>query len=196
MTDDKAPRPGIYGALAAGPSMRGKIMDTQRYNAGARALHWAIAVLIIANLASGLLGDTLKDVFPMPVHKAIGLTVLALSMLRLGWRLAWAAPAWPASLSGSEIFAARSVHVLLYFGMIVMPLTGWIMSSAGKYPLSWFGVFDWPKLAVAKQSALYGFSHGFHGIGGWIILALVVGHVGAALRHQFVLKDPILRRML
>lgn len=165
-------------------------MDNARYNAGARTLHWIIAVLIIANLASGLAG------FAIPVHKAIGLTVLALSVVRLGWRMAWKAPPYPASMSRAETGLAHAVHGVLYLFMIAMPLSGWIMSSAGKYPLTWFGLFDWPKLPVAKGSALAGAGHEFHEIGGWVLLALVAGHVAAALRHQFLLKDGVLRRML
>lgn len=168
-----------------------------RYNLGARTLHWAIALLILANLATGLLHDPLDGIVSlMPVHKAMGLTVLVLSLARVGWRLAFAAPAWPRAMTGVEIAAARAVHALLYLLMIAMPLTGWIMSSAGKYPLSWFGLFDWPKLAVTKASPVYGVSHEFHEIGGWVMLALVLGHVAAALRHHFILKDGLLRRMV
>ncbi|WP_159976958.1 MULTISPECIES: cytochrome b [unclassified Novosphingobium] len=172
-------------------------MGNNRYNAGARMLHWAIAVLILANLATGLLHDALEGVVAvMPVHKAVGLTVLVLSLARLGWRMCWKAPAYPGSMSGTEIAAAHILHALLYVLMIAMPLSGWIMSSAGKYPLSWFGLFDWPKLAVTKGSTLYEIGHSFHGIGGWTLLALVLGHVAAALRHQFLLRDAVLRRML
>jgi cytochrome b561 len=165
-------------------------VGTTKYNAGARALHWIIALLILANLASGLLH------LAIPIHKAIGLTVLALSLARLGWRFMWTAPAYPASMARREIAAAHAVHGVLYVLMIAMPLSGWVMASAGKYPLSWFGLFAWPKLPVAKDGGLYAIGHGFHGTGGWVLLALVAGHVAAALRHRFVLKDGILRRML
>lgn len=172
-------------------------MPHDRYNAGARALHWAIAALILANLATGLLHDALEKVVAlMPVHKAVGLTVLALSVVRLGWRLTWRAPAYPGSVSAGERGLAKAVHVALYVLMIAMPLSGWVMASAGKYPLSWFGLFDWPKLAVVKPSPLYGLGHEFHEIGGWVLLVLALGHAGAALRHHFVLRDGVLRRML
>ncbi|EJU11596.1 cytochrome B561 [Sphingomonas sp. LH128] len=165
-------------------------MNTMKYNAGARTLHWIIALLIIGNLASGLLH------FAIPVHKAIGLTVLVLSLARLGWRMAWKAPPYPASMSRAEVGLAHAVHGVLYLFMIAMPLSGWIIASAGKYPLSWFGVFQWPKLSVVKGSAIYGAGHEFHEIGGWVLLVLVLGHIAAALRHHFMLKDGVLRRML
>lgn len=168
-----------------------------RYNAGARALHWLIAAMIALNLATGLLHDPLEDVVQlMPFHKALGLTILVLSLARLLLRLTWTAPAYPASLGAFEVLAAKAVHAVLYLLMIAMPLSGWVISSAGKYPLSWFGLFAWPKLPVARDSALAGAGHEFHEIGGWVLLALAIGHAAAALRHHFVLKDAILRRML
>ncbi|MFC6620874.1 cytochrome b [Novosphingobium panipatense] len=172
-------------------------MDYAKYNAGARALHWITAVIIVANLAGGLLKESLSDVVPiMPVHKATGVTVLALSLIRLGWRLTWRAPAYPATMGRLERGLAHSVHGLLYLLMIAMPLSGWIMSSGGKYPISWFGLFEWPKLPVPRGSVLQEFGAQFHETAGWLMLALVLGHVAAALRHHFILKDGVLRRML
>ncbi|GGZ05312.1 cytochrome b [Novosphingobium colocasiae] len=172
-------------------------MQADRYNAVARLLHWLIAAMIAINLATGLLHDPLEKLIRlMPFHKALGLTVLVLSCARLGWRLAWTAPPTLPGMGAAEIAAARGVHVVLYALMIAMPLSGWIMSSASTYPLSWFGLFAVPKLAVAKGSALAGFAHEFHELGGWIMLALVAGHALAALRHHFILRDGVLRRML
>ncbi len=172
-------------------------MNAAKYNGGARALHWAIAVLIILNLATGLLHDPLENVVAlMPLHKSVGLTILVLSLVRLGWRLAWTAPAYPASMTPLEVTVAKAVHGLLYVLMLAMPLTGWILSSSGTYPLDWFGMFPVAKLPVSKGSALAGFGHEFHEIGGWVLLLLVIGHVAAALRHHFVLKDNVLRRMI
>lgn len=168
----------------------------QRYNRVARALHWIIAALIIGNLAGGLLHDALEDVINlMPLHKASGMTVLALSLVRIAWRVTWRAPAHPKGMSGLEVLAAKATHLLFYGLMLAMPVTGWIMSSAGKYPLSWFGLFDLPKLPVTRDSALYNIGHEGHELLGWLFLALVVLHVGAALRHHFLLKDNVLRRM-
>lgn len=169
---------------------------SDRYNRVARALHWIIAALIIGNLAGGLLHDALEDVINlMPLHKASGMTVLALSLARIAWRFTWRAPAYPAEMSGLEVFAARATHGVFYALMLAMPVTGWIMSSAGKYPLSWFGLFDLPKLPVSRDDPLYAIGRGGHELLGWMFLALVILHVGAALRHHFILKDNVLRRM-
>lgn len=171
-------------------------VSDERYNAVARALHWIIAVLIIGNIAGGLLHEPLERVVNlMPLHKASGLTVLVLSLARIAWRMTWRAPAQPAGMSPLEVFAAKATHLAFYALMLAMPLTGWIMASAGKKPLSWFGLFDWPKLPVTRESPLYGIAHEGHELLGWLTLALVVLHVGAALRHHFVLKDNVLRRM-
>lgn len=169
----------------------------EKYNRGARAFHWAIAIFIIINLAVGLLHEPLeKTVNLIPLHKALGLTVLVLTLGRIGWRLAWTKPPLPGSVTPFERAAASATHFLLYVLMLAMPLTGWIFSSAGKFPLSFFGLFDWPKLPVTKENPIVGVSHEGHEVLGWVMLALVVLHVAAALRHQFVLRDGILRRML
>lgn len=172
-------------------------MGTVRYNAGARTLHWLIALLIIANIAGGLLHEALDGVISiMPLHKAVGMSVLVLSLVRLGWRMAWTAPAYPATMTRAEVGLAHLVHVVLYVFMIAMPLTGWIMSSASPYPLTWFGLFDIPRLPVVKDSFMAGLGHEAHEIGGYLLIALVAGHALAALRHHFMLKDDILKRML
>lgn len=169
----------------------------QRYNRTARLLHWIIAALVIAQLLTGLLHDALeKTVQLMPVHKALGLTVLALVLVRLGWRLTWRAPPWPISMSGLTQAAARAVHALFYVLLVALPLSGWLFSSASARPLTWFGLFAVPKFSVTKPGAVYGISHEGHELLGWLMLAMVVLHVAAALRHQYLLKDGVLQRML
>ncbi|RVQ66083.1 cytochrome b [Croceicoccus ponticola] len=167
-----------------------------RYNGVARALHWTIAVLIIGNLLGGFLHDALEPfVRIMPLHKAVGLTVLALSLVRAVWRLTSKAPPLPADMSRWETGAAHATHFAFYLLIIALPLTGWIVASAGKYPLSWFGLFDVPKLAVTRDDALYAIGHEGHELMGVMAAVLIALHVGAALRHHFVLKDNVLRRM-
>jgi len=168
-----------------------------RYSAVARALHWIIALLIIANLILGFAHDALpSDWKVMPVHKSVGLTVLALTLVRIGWRLTHAVPPLPAEMPGWEKAAAHATHLSFYVLMLVLPLTGWIMSSAGDRPLNWFFLFDVPKFAVTKTDALVGISRASHGPLGFIWAALILIHIAAALRHHFVLKDGVLRRML
>ena len=91
--------------------------------------------------------------------------------------------------------AAQAMHWLFYGLMIALPMTGWIFSSAGKYPISWFGLFEIPKLAVEKGSALAEVTHEAHEILGYAWAALLLIHVAAALRHHFVVKDGLMARM-
>ncbi|OAN51977.1 MULTISPECIES: cytochrome b [unclassified Sphingobium] len=168
-----------------------------RYTSVARALHWAIAVLILLNLGLGFAHDALpKDWAVMPVHKSIGLTVLALTLVRIGWRLTHRTPPLPAAMPGWEKGAAHLTHVAFYALMLILPLSGWVMTSAGTRPLNWFFLFDVPKFAVAKGDAIVGVSSEAHELLPWLWVVLIALHVGAALRHHFVLKDDILRRML
>lgn len=168
-----------------------------RYNRGARTLHWIIAVLVIANIAGGLLNDALEYVVRViPLHKSIGMTVLALTIVRIAWRLTWRAPPDPVGMSGLEVAAAKGVHIMFYGLMLAMPVSGWIMASAGKYPLAWFGLANLPKLAVTRTDPAYLVAREAHEILGWLFLMLAVLHVAAALRHHFLLRDNVLKRMM
>ncbi|MCP1469543.1 cytochrome b561 [Sphingobium sp. OAS761] len=169
----------------------------ERYNAVARFLHWLIALLIIVNLVFGFAHEALpRDWAVMPVHKSIGLTVLALTLVRLGWRATHRAPALPGAMPGWEKGVAHATHFLFYAFMLILPLSGWIMTSPGARPLTWFFLFDVPKFAVAKDDAIVGISHEAHEILPWIWAVLILVHIGAALRHHVMLKDDVLRRML
>ena len=172
-------------------------ISVAKYSAVARLLHWLIALSIIAQLVLGLGHEAWRDVFPaMPIHKALGMTVLVLSLLRLFWRFSHPAPALPSSLPGWQAVSARATHWIFYFLIIAVPLTGWIFSSAGTNPLSWFGLFDIPKLPVMKGNPLAEATHEGHEIMGLLFIALIALHIGAALYHHFALKDDVLRRML
>lgn len=168
-----------------------------RYGNVARALHWIMAILILFNLFLGFAHDALpRDWKVMPVHKSIGLTVLALAVARILWRFTRGAPALPAGMPAWEKGAAHATHFAFYAFMLVLPLTGWIMTSAGDRPLSWFFLFDVPKFAVAKGDAIVGISGEAHEILGFAWAALLVLHGLAAMRHHFILKDGVLRRMI
>jgi len=168
-----------------------------KYNGVARTLHWIIALAIITEITLGLGHDAWRDSFPvMPIHKAIGITILALSLFRLCWRLAHPAPPLPATMPHWQVGLAHGLHWLFYAMIIAVPLSGWIMSSAGKYPLEWFGLFDIPKWPVMKGSPLANAAHAGHEVMGKLFIPLILLHVGAALYHQFLVRDGVLRRML
>lgn len=169
----------------------------ERYSGVAIALHWLIAVLVIVNLIVGIGHESIPALRAwMPGHKAIGITVLALTLVRVAWRLGHRAPPLPAGTPEWEKAAAHGVHWGLYALLLLMPLTGWMMVSGPEHrrPLSWFGAFDIPYLPVGASGSDAGGSA--HGVLGWVMLALVVLHILAALRHHLVLRNGILARML
>jgi cytochrome b561 len=168
-----------------------------RYSRGAIAFHWAIAALVLFNLWLGLFHESLpREWKVMPVHKSVGITVLVLSIARLGWRLAHRPPALPVAIPDWEKLAARAVHWAFYVLLLAMPLTGWTFSSNPERlrPFSWFWLADVPLLPVSAGVA--GVAKETHELLGYLMAALVVIHIGAALRHHFRLKDDVLARML
>ncbi|AXJ95655.1 MULTISPECIES: cytochrome b [unclassified Sphingomonas] len=168
----------------------------ERYSTVAIWFHWGIAVLIIANLVIGIGHDSVPALRAlMGAHFAIGLTVLALTVLRVAWRLGHRAPPYPAAMPAWEKGVAHANQWGLYLLMLALPLTGWLMVSGPgpSRPMTWFGLFIMPHLPASKAAA--GFGHEAHGILGWAMVALVVLHVAAALRHHFVRRDQILSRM-
>ncbi|NML44357.1 cytochrome b [Ramlibacter sp. G-1-2-2] len=173
-----------------------------RYGVLPMLLHWGMALLIIGLAALGLYMVSLPDagydrekITLIVVHKAFGMLALALVALRLAWRLV---DMLPRGVEGAPIWqqvAAHVMHLLLYALMLAVPLTGWIMSSMGGYPLSFFGWFEVPDV-VAENEALFPFFIELHAWLAWTLVALVAVHVVAALRHHFVIRDASLRRML
>jgi cytochrome b561 len=172
---------------------------TRRWGAIAQLLHWLIVLLIIAQFTLALLADDLpsgmKKLILLSRHKSIGITILVLACLRLGWRWANPTPTLPPTLKPYERLLARGTHLLLYGLLLAIPLTGWMMSSARGFPVSWFGFFQLPDL-VPKDKALYELLVSTHETLAWTLVAIVALHVGAALKHHFMLKDDVLRRML
>lgn len=173
--------------------------EIERYGAVAIALHWAIALLILANWPLGYFGEAIEQrlgTSAVWLHKSIGLSVLALSIARLGWRIANPPPRLPATISAWRAAAARFTHWGFYVLIITLPLTGWLRVSAGKYPLRWFELFELPKFAIAPDSREAEIAAQAHELAAWAMLALVALHVGAALHHHWRLRDAVLLRML
>lgn len=170
---------------------------TLRYTTTAIALHWLLALLIAAAV---VLGATMTSLPLSPtrlrlfnVHKWLGVTILALSALRLAWRLGHAppptlpGPAWQQA-------TARWTQRALYALFLAVPLAGWAYSSAAGFPVVWLGVLPLPDLAPVDRG-LASVLKSAHGTLAWTLAALAALHVAAALKHRFVDGDGLLDRM-
>ena len=179
-----------------------------RYSTVAIGMHWAIAVLILLNLATGFVMEGLRPpvkAVVVPFHISCGITVLALSVLRIVWRLTHRPPPLLAGLAPWERAAAHAAHTLLYFLMVVMPLLGWsIISAHPPRPQGAAAIWGFMRLPAigpishlddsARKAAHAAFVDA-HSIGGWILAALVIAHVAAALKHQWLDHHAELARM-
>lgn len=174
-------------------------MDTPaRYAPLAIALHWLMALAILGLIGVGTWMTGLK---PSPDkiaiynwHKWVGLTVLALAAVRIVVRALHPPPPLP-PMPRWQAWAARTTHGGLYALMLAMPLTGWLQNSAAGFPLSWFGLFRVPAL-IPRDPADFRFWQSVHEALAWAFVALILVHVGAALKHHCVDRDGLLARML
>jgi len=171
---------------------------TARWGGVAQFLHWLIVALIITQVTLALAASELHGMAKLAMlarHKSVGITILMLAVVRLAWRLANPTPPLPSTLKPYERFLANFTHAALYVLIFAMPISGWIMSSARGFPVSWFNLVQLPDL-VAKNRPLYEAMLETHEALAWTLGAVATLHALAALKHHFVLKDTVLRRML
>lgn len=169
------------------------------YGSIAKFFHWLIFLLILIMLCVGFFMDDISNpaikgtVYNL--HKLTGLFILTLVVLRLLWAFINKKPKLPRQNHLWERIAERTMHFLLYAAIIAMPLTGWLMSSAaGKAPHI-FGI-NLPLLPVTQSKAIAGIYAERHEFLAWVIIVLVGLHTLAALKHHFIDKDNVLRRMM
>lgn len=167
----------------------------------AKAFHWAIAVLALFLVAHGWwmthLVQRAGRLTQYQLHSAIGYDLLLLLALRLAWRAIEPAPPLPANLERWERIAARSGHVLLYLLMLGVSVSGWVLVGSFSRPIdaALLGFIPVPALASGPNRSLHEAMEGAHKILSYALLALVAVHVAAALRHHFIRKNDVLRRM-
>jgi cytochrome b561 len=163
-----------------------------------KALHWLIAVLAFSQLAMGKFFEVEADedngLFGW--HTALGLLVLVLMVVRLGWRLSHDVPRLPARTPAWQQATARAMHLAFYALLIALPLSGWLMTSVEGDPVSFFGWFTVPPLPVPGGEASEDLIEETHEVLGNLLLILAGIHVLAGLKHHFVDRDDVLRRML
>ena len=169
-----------------------------RYTTPAIVLHWLVALLIFVAFPLGLYMHDLPlspDKLRLySYHKWIGITVLMLASLRAVWRLTHTPPPLPSDIAAWQRKASALVHGLLYLLIFAIPLSGWLMSSAKGFQTVWFGVLPLPDL-IGKDKALGEQLADVHEALNFTMLALVVLHVGAALQHHVIERQPFLQRM-
>jgi cytochrome b561 len=192
---------------------------TERYTAVAIVLHWAIAAAILFLIPLGFWmhiqaehGNVSEGLYrAFQLHKSVGLTVLALSLVRLGWRLANPPPALPPHMPAWERFAAKATHWAFYAIMIGMPLSGWLFVSAGwslhedrslAVATHYFGLFQVPALFGLPQAGddvragVANAAFVAHYVMAYAAIGLAVLHVAAALKHHLFDKDNVLTHMI
>lgn len=171
---------------------------TRAWGTLSKAFHWLIVLLIInqwliAERAEDLKG--LARVQALGWHKSFGITILMLAVLRLVWRWMNPVPTLDGNTKRWERVLAALSHVLLYSLIFALPLTGWMMSSARSYSVSWFKLFQLPDL-VAPSPAVYEWMNGAHHLLFNVLVVVAALHVLGALKHHFIDRNEVLKRML
>src|SRR5579859_1021188 len=171
----------------------------ERFGAVAQTLHWLILLLVIGQFVVGTTAADLpvgiERLKLLTLHKSLGVTTFALVLARLAWRAYSPAPPLPTGMPAWQKRAANASHVLLYGLLLVLPILGWISSSASNLTVRWFFLVNLPNV-TGPDPALATLTKHLHETGAWCLLALVCLHAGAAFWHELVLKDGVLRRML
>jgi len=168
------------------------------YGAVAKTFHWLLFLMLTFSIVAGnFLASMPKGTEKLQaagMHKSFGAVILILILMRFIWRLMNTTPKEPAGTTGIQKLLSEAMHWGLYALMFAQPISGILMSQAAGYPVSFFGLFEFP-MFMEKSQAVAEFARGMHGIV-WILLVIaVIGHVGAALFHHFIAKDDVLKRM-
>lgn len=174
-------------------------LSPARYTSTAIALHWLIALLIVASVSLGLYMVGLK-LSPLKLkvyswHKWVGVTIFLLVAARLIWRATHTPPPHPPASPRWQQTAATINHWLLYALLVAVPICGWLMSSAYGVPVVYLGMIQLPDL-IGKNKGLADALKALHEALAFTMLALVAVHVAAALKHHLLDRDDVLHRML
>ena len=170
------------------------------YTGTAKALHWLIVALLIGQYVVGywmpnIGGNTVPGTL-INLHFSLGVTIIAVAVVRLAWRVTHREPAPLDGIAAWQVLSARVVHWLLYGLLFVVPVFGWINASWRGFPVTLFGLFEVPKL-IATRAPGWGWTGNMHQFLSWYVMLAVIGlHVAAALYHWLVRRDGVLQRML
>lgn len=169
------------------------------YSSGSKFFHWFIAVIVILMLSGSYFLDDVPEQFKsiaFMYHKSFGLTVLAFMIFRVLWIIHTGKPALPSTVPAWQRGGAHVVQYSLYLLLFLMPLAGWAMSVAADRIPVFFGLFPIPMPFITPDKALAGFMKECHNTMAWMIIVLLILHIAGAMKHHFIDKDIVLRRML
>jgi cytochrome b561 len=152
-----------------------------------------IGMLIVGFIMADYVEPPLKYTL-YNIHKATGLTVFGLTLVRIALRLVASTPPLPSTVAWYECALAKSTYIALYGLMLAFPISGYVMSSAGGYPISWFGMIDVP-LLISKNPELSSTAKELHEVFGYILAGLILLHFAGFLKHLFMDKENLLKRM-
>lgn len=172
---------------------------SERYTMTAIVLHWLIAIAILALIGLGwymvdIPKKTPERAYFFNLHKSIGLTVAGFVVVRILWRVFHAPPPLPRSIPAWQIAASKWSHALLYLCMVLMPLFGFAGSNFGKFGVKYFGIQLGP--FFPEDPAMVSLFQSLHRWTSYVLIALIVLHVAAALKHALVDRNGVMRRML
>ena len=172
--------------------------ESTHYTSTAKTLHWLISLMIFCLL---LLGFYMSDLPLSPDklkfyswHKWAGVSVFLLVIVRLAWRITHTPPAMPEQMPQLQKVAATIFHFALYALMFLIPLSGWLMSSAKGFQTVWFGVLPIPDL-LPKDKVIGDALKEVHQALNLLLIGIIIVHVLAALKHHFIDKDDVLKKM-
>lgn len=172
------------------------------YSRGAKWFHWAtvppLAILLLSGLVIRFINDEAKMAF-YTLHESLGLLVLALALARLAWRLGHPPPPLPDHMPALERMGAEATHRLFYVLLVAQPLLGFLTTNAYGFPqrdaTAFLGFIDFPQIMEARP-ALAATLHWAHSLVGWLLVPLLLAHVGAVVYHHAIRRDGTLLRML
>jgi cytochrome b561 len=170
----------------------------QSWGSLSKALHWLIVILIINQWVIAERAEELKGLAKLQTlgwHKSFGMTILMLAIVRLVWRWMNPVPDLTAETKPWERVLAKVSHFLLYALIFAMPLTGWMMSSARNFPVSWFKQFQFPDL-VAPSDRTFQLMNDLHHLLFSVLVTVALLHIAGALKHHFIDRNDVLKRML
>ena len=168
------------------------------------SLHWLIAVVVMALLATGTYMEATQAFALYGIHKSIGVVIFIFAIYRIAWRIknGWLSTLGSPSVNMAKL--AKFVHYLLIIGTVLMPISGFVMSAAGGFGVSVFGLElvaanpdpNNPREMIAHNESLAFVGHVMHGLGGKLMILALVLHIAGAFKHHLIDKDGTLKRML